>query len=153
MNRDKMVPKCRRNRGAAVVESAIVLPAFLLIIFGMLDLSLAVVRYNALNEAARRVAREAIVRGELAIGNASWGPAEFNGFASDANVIMATLNGALPTMNDDDVAVRIQWLDGENGPRDRVRVNLSYPHAPVTPFFSAFGTIALDANVSMRIVN
>ena len=43
--------------GAAMIECAFVLLVMFVLLFGMLDLGLAVARYNALSEAARGVAR------------------------------------------------------------------------------------------------
>jgi hypothetical protein len=50
-----------RRRGQALVELALVLPAFLLAFVGLLDLGSAVFSYNSLTNAAREGARLAIV--------------------------------------------------------------------------------------------
>jgi hypothetical protein len=50
------------NRNAAcAAESAFVLPVVLFVLFSTLDLALATIRYNALADASRRIAREAII--------------------------------------------------------------------------------------------
>ena len=64
------------RRGATLVEAAIVLPVFLLLVFGIIELGLAVARYNMLAEVARDGARMAIVHGadappEMAAWNSS----------------------------------------------------------------------------------
>ena len=51
----------RRGRGQSLVEFALILPIFLLFIFGILDLGRAVYAYHTLNNAAREAARVAIV--------------------------------------------------------------------------------------------
>lgn len=48
-------------RGQAMVEFALVIPIFLLMIFGILDLGRAVYAYSTLNNAAREGARVALV--------------------------------------------------------------------------------------------
>ena len=66
---------CRR--GAAMVEAAIILPVFLLLIFGMIDVGMGVFRNNLLSEAARHGARQAIVHGAFAPtgwDGGPWGP-------------------------------------------------------------------------------
>ena len=64
----------RQRRGAALVEAAITLPVFFVIIFALLDLGLAAVRYNALAEVSRRIAREAVLRGALTpLTTGTWG--------------------------------------------------------------------------------
>ncbi|MEO8274098.1 MAG: TadE family protein [Chloroflexota bacterium] len=50
-----------RSRGQSLVEFALVLPLFLLLVFGILDLGLAVYSYNSITNAAREGARLAIV--------------------------------------------------------------------------------------------
>ena len=56
----RKLPASRRP-GAALLEGTIVLAVFLTIIFAMFDIGLAVMRQNSLAEAARRLARTAIL--------------------------------------------------------------------------------------------
>jgi Flp pilus assembly protein TadG len=49
------------GRGQALVEFALVIPIFLLMLFGILDLGRAVYAYSTLNNAAREGARVAVV--------------------------------------------------------------------------------------------
>lgn len=50
-----------RDRGQALVEFALILPLFVLLLVGILDLGRAVYAYNTLNNAARQGARLAVV--------------------------------------------------------------------------------------------
>ncbi len=50
-----------RSRGQSLVEFAIILPVFILVLVGILDLGRAVYAYNTLNNAAREGSRLAIV--------------------------------------------------------------------------------------------
>ena len=50
-----------RGRGQSLVEFALILPIFLLFIFGIIDLGRAVYAYHTLNSAAREAARVAMV--------------------------------------------------------------------------------------------
>jgi len=52
---------CRRGRGQALVEFALVLPILLLIILGVVDFGRAVYGYNTIGNAARSGGRVAIV--------------------------------------------------------------------------------------------
>ena len=53
-----MIARVRRDRhGQALVEFALVLPIFLLIFFGLIDVGRAVYLQNAFNQAAREAAR------------------------------------------------------------------------------------------------
>ncbi len=49
-------PRANR-RGASMVEAAIILPVFLTLILGMLDLSLGVFRHHVVSQAARQGVR------------------------------------------------------------------------------------------------
>ena len=53
------------RRGQTVTEFALILPVFLLILVGILDLSRAVFAYNAVSSAAREATRLAIVDQQL----------------------------------------------------------------------------------------
>ena len=56
----------RRRRGAAVVEFAIVVPIFFLMVFGMIEFGRMVMVHQLLAGAAREGARQAIVNGATA---------------------------------------------------------------------------------------
>lgn len=130
------------------------LPVAIFVLFSLLDLGLAAIRYNALSEGARRVARQAIIHGSLApAASGSWGPTAFAGSAADDTVETESLQGVLPTMGAEDVVVNVTWPDGDNSPRDRVRVELNFEHESLVPFMTAWGPIGLNASTTMRIVN
>jgi TadE-like protein len=145
----------RRHRaGATVVECAMVLPVMFLVLFALLDLGIAAVRYNALAEASRRIARAAIIHGSLApASTGTWGPAEYDGTAADGSAIVSPAHGVLPTMSDNLVFVRVTWPDNDNSPRDRVQVELSYRHEPLIPALFAWGPLDLRSVTTMSIVN
>lgn len=147
-------PRRRRRCGATVVECAITLPVMLLVLFALLDLGLATMRYNSLAEASRRVAREAIIHGSLAPETSgTWGPDEYQGTAADSSVVVTSIQGLLPTMQESDVTVRITWLDGDNAPRDRVQVETTYQHQPLIPGLAVWGPLDLHSVATMHIVN
>jgi hypothetical protein len=140
--------------GAAMVECAFVLPMLLFVLFAMLDLGLAAVRYNTLAEASRRIAREAIIHGSLTHESVGvWGPSEYSGTAADSSVLVASLQNVLPTMTPNDVQVRITWPDGDNSPRDPVQVEVRYVHQPIVPTISLWGPLNLRSVATMHILN
>src|SRR5262245_3383599 len=73
-----------RSRAAtAMLECAVTLPVLLVVLFALLDLGLAAMRYNALAESARRIAREAILHGSRTPSTlGTWGPTAFAGTAA-----------------------------------------------------------------------
>lgn len=143
------------HHGATVVETAIVLPVALLVLFVILDLGLASLRYNTLAEAARRLARAAVMRGDETpseIGS-DWGPEPIIATAADAIDPAVTIHPLLPTMHPDGVSIRMTWPDGDNKSGNRVRVELKYEHEPLVPGFTPWGAIELESTSQMRIVN
>ncbi len=58
-------PSTRRHRGQALVEFALVIPLFLLMMVALFDLGRAVFAYNTLTNAAREGARLAIVNQDM----------------------------------------------------------------------------------------
>jgi hypothetical protein len=143
------------NRNAAcAAESAFVLPVVLFVLFSTLDLALATIRYNALADTSRRIAREAIVHGSLAPAEVgSWGPASFAGTAADDSPICESIHDTLPTMSRQSVSIAVTWPDADNGPRDRVIVEVTYLHQTMIPFLSSSTNIALRSSTTMNIVN
>lgn len=144
-----------RRAGATAVEAAIVLPIALLALFAILDLGLASLRYNTLAEAARRLARAAVMRGDetpTEIGN-DWGPGPIIATAADSIDPALTIHALLPTMDPGDVSIQMTWPDGTNNSGSRIRVQLKYEHQPLVPGFNPWGAIQLESSSQMRIVN
>jgi Flp pilus assembly protein TadG len=56
-----MIRGRRSRRGQSLVEFALILPVFILVLLGIFDLGRAVYAYNTINNAAREAARLAIV--------------------------------------------------------------------------------------------
>jgi len=142
-----------KRRGVATVEGAIVLSLLLMILFVILDLGLAVFRYNTLAEDCRNLARSVILHGADAPASAgTWGPADFVGTAADVSPIAQGADLTLATMPAADVNIRVVWLDGDNQPGDRVRVEVAYQHQSVGASLVGYGTIDLAGVSIMRIV-
>lgn len=145
----------KERRGATLAEAAIVLPVALLALLVILDLGLASFRYNTLAEAARRLARAAILHGddttpEIGI---AWGPTEIVATGADAIDPALTIHPLLPTMKPAEVSIRMTWPDADNGSQSRVRVQLNYKHQPLVPGLTPWGALELESSSQMRIVN
>tara|TARA_R110002072_G_scaffold13481_2_gene56878 strand:- start:83216 stop:83674 length:459 start_codon:yes stop_codon:yes gene_type:complete len=141
-----------QRRGAVVIEGAVVLSVILILLLGMLDLAMGVLRFNLVSEAARRGTREAIVRGELSEPErASWGPSTFNGSAADSSEIATTIRSALVALEPANVSITAEWPDGGNAMNDRVRILVSYQHQPIVPFLFGTEPIVLRGASTMRI--
>jgi hypothetical protein len=120
------------RQGATVVETSLVLMAFLLLLFGMLEMGLIVFQRNAVSHAARQVARRAIVRGELAPPEmASWGPVAYTSPASAAGEIAEMVKPLLVGLDLDRTSIQLEWIDGNHRVEDRVRVTVTTLHSPL----------------------
>lgn len=122
-----------------MVEMAIILNVFMLLVLGIVDLGLATYRYNTLSQAARQGARQAIVRGSLAPpAMAAWGPTTHTGTAGDGSVYAQAVSPMLVGFALDDVTLRIEWPDGGNSLQQRVRCTVATEYRPIlTSFFSS----------------
>jgi Flp pilus assembly protein TadG len=132
------------RRGAAMVEAAIILPVFLVLTLGMIDLGIAVFQNNAICEASRQGARIASVHGAYAADDSSgavWGPTAYSGAGNSAAAIPTAMRsaGALAGLNTANVTVAVQWPTGTNSVAtgDTVQVTVSVLWAPV--IFYVFG--------------
>jgi Flp pilus assembly protein TadG len=134
------------------VETAIVLGTFLFMLLGILDLGLVVLQQNSLDAAAHRVARAAVVRGDMAISGESWGPRPYRSNGADAALIATTAREALVAINPEAVTITVAWPDGGNQPEQRVRVRMEYEHTAMLPVL--YGRqLELRAECVMRIAH
>jgi Flp pilus assembly protein TadG len=123
--------RCAGRCGAAAVELAIVLFAFLILVFGMLELGIVVLRSNIVSQAARQGTRRAIVRGEMAPPQfTAWGPATYTATANSDDEIAATLRPFLAGLNLERTTIQMEWIDGDNRIESRVRVTVTTAHDP-----------------------
>lgn len=132
----------RRRSGAVLVEAAITLPVFLLIVFGTIDLGIAVQRWHLCAEAARIGARMAIVHGSDASELGPWTSA--SAVADIRTRINPLMAAAAIAPQDVQVTVIYQKTadekdDNAPGREVLVRVTVNYAHlvsflrlAPIT---------------------
>lgn len=133
MNVIRQITRNRNRRGATLVEAAIVTPVLLMLILGTLDFSIAVLRYNAISEAARMGAREVIVHG---IDAPPQRPAWNRGAAESAlsNLLRPYLQAA--SIQDWTVTVTYeQGPDGQdiNEPGSPITVRITTNWQPIVP--------------------
>ncbi|QDV66456.1 hypothetical protein Poly24_01420 [Rosistilla carotiformis] len=153
MNRKLNRCAVSRRRGAYTLEVAITMLIFLGALLAMLEFALVSLRYNALGESARRIARVVIVRGEQATPEQSvLGPTAYVGTADDSSDIAAAARELLVTMPPEDVDIRVEWLDADTREGDRVSIQLSYLHNPILPGLLGSAK-TLSATTVTRIVH
>ncbi|MDP1797096.1 MAG: pilus assembly protein [Planctomycetaceae bacterium] len=116
-----------RRCGAALVEAAFVIPAFLLLILGMLDFGMVTLNRNNLSAAAIRLCRAAILHGEKSAPERTpWGPAIYQGTAATGDEVANVIKPYLVMMKPSDVQIRVEWPDASNALGKRVQVTVSY---------------------------
>lgn len=143
-----------RRRGATLVESAVVLGVLLLVLFGMLDLGLAVLHHNTVSEAARRLAREAVVHGELAGAEGeAWGPGSVSMTADADSPIAEAVRPILTVIDPQDVSLSLSWPDAGNAAGQRVSATVSYQHQMMFPFVANGGLLDLQSVSTMRVAH
>jgi Flp pilus assembly protein TadG len=121
-----------RDRGAAAVEFALVLPLLLLIVFGIIDFGRALNAQITLTQAAREGVRLAAL-----------------GY-SDATV-QASAQAAAPQLSGVAVTVSASCLPGA-GPTANAQVNVSYSFSFITPvgaIAGLFGGSGLGAPITL----
>jgi Flp pilus assembly protein TadG len=144
----------RTRRGVATVELAIVLMVFLTIIFGMMELSIAVFRYHVTSQAARQAARIAIVHGEFAPPEqTTWGPSQFGPTTLDTdseipNAVRRYITGLDPAQT----TLTLEWPDGNSRVESKVRATVQTQYSPFITFLFT-SDFTLTAQSTMQIAH
>jgi hypothetical protein len=109
-------------------------------------------RENTLAEGARRLARQASLRGEKsAIDHAEWGPVRRIESADDSTELATAARSKLLMVDPGAVQIDVIWPDGRNRPGDRVTVVLTYEHHTTLPFLFGSEPLELRGESTMRI--
>jgi len=129
-NRTLIAPS--RGAGVAATELALILPLLLLLIFGLLELSLAIFRYHIVSQSARQIARIAIVHGELAAPElTTWGPATISVAGTSGGEIATAAQPYLTGLDASQTTITLEWPDGNTKVESRVSVTVTTQHQPV----------------------
>ena len=143
-----------------MTEAAIIMPVFLTLALGMIDLGIAVFQNNAVAEASRQGARIASVHGSLAPidgSGSSWGPTAYCGAANSSDTIPTTLRsaGALAGLNAATVSIAVSWPTGGNSVQngDTVQVTVSTTWMPVISYVIGSKTVTLTATSIVPIAH
>jgi Flp pilus assembly protein TadG len=162
------------RRGAVLVEAAIMIPLFLTLVFGLLDLEIALFRKHVVSEAARQGARNATIHGYLAPNSSAmnaWGPTpsyypalkppSLYSTSTSSTVraddgsdeLASTIKPFLVGLDPSTVTIQIGWPDGNNALGNRVTVSVTTPYRHLIPFIFGDNTITLGATSTMTIMH
>ena len=136
------------DRGAVVLEAALVLPLLLMLLIGMIWLGRAYNVAQTMTRAAREGARFAVIPSCATCGNSYPADSQVRAMV-DASLSASSLN---PTRVTGYTLQRGVVLNpGSAFPETGVAVSFSYPFQLVVPFTSAnMTTIAIQTHVQMR---
>jgi len=132
----------RDERGAALVEFALVFLVLMMFVFGIVDFGRALYWANTLQVGVRDGARYAAVLSN---------PAASSGAISDTVVSrLQPLGGTTPKASD--VTVTFNYSTSTPATLQSTTVSISYPYTPITPIASlvGLGTINLSASARFR---
>lgn len=140
-------PRKRRERGAALIEAAIVIPLLLLLVLGVVEYGFMVNRGTVINNAAREGAREAV------FGSTE---AEIEQRVRDAatHLDQSELSVSVTCTAEDGSACAGADYDSEWEPGGSAIVTVDYVYHFITPITNLVGlgsTQDLTAEVEMRI--
>jgi Flp pilus assembly protein TadG len=148
-----------RDEGSSIIEMAVVSPIFLAMLFGIIELSLALYTYNYVSDAAREGSRYAIVRGSSCSVLTNCG-------VTAAQIQTYVQNLGYPGMKAVNTTVTTAWLSPStttpvtwtvcgstcNAPGDAVQVKVTYSFHLGIPFVPK-STINLHSTSQMVIAN
>jgi Flp pilus assembly protein TadG len=139
------------QRGQALIEFAVAVVPFLMLLMGVIDLGRGIYMANATSEAAREIARVTSVH------PANLGSEDL-GTSTETQGVVATQRGLLPGMTVDGVTgiVCVDVTDTVKAdsacvPGDYVRVTISAPFQPATPLVMMFGSRTFDSTSRIKL--
>jgi Flp pilus assembly protein TadG len=126
--------KIKNRKGQAMVEFVLILPVFLLLLLGMVDLSRVISANFVLENAARSAARVGVVSN------------------SDTDIITAIENGT-ESLNESTITYTITPTEGSRGSGDELTVEINYTVDILTPIVSNVigDSIPINGKTIMRV--
>lgn len=136
----------RVSRGQALVEFALTVTIFLVLLMGIFDLGRAIYMYNGVAEAAREIARVTAVH-----------PGAVLGGSTETAAVVATQKGLIPNLGNPTFVCRNIDNTAVAGtckrPDHAVKVTISAVYTPATPVLSFLGNITVSSSSSAKIQN
>lgn len=145
-----MIALRRRDRGQALVEFALVLPVFLMLLMGVFDLGRGIYMYNGVAEAAREIARVTSVY-------PCQGTPCTLGNSTQTAAVVQTQKGLVPALGSptfscvdiDGSASTVSTVSCLAG--EQVKVVIIAPYRPVTPLLSLIGTWNMQSTSTVSV--
>jgi hypothetical protein len=135
----------QRSRGQALVEFALALPIFLILMMAVFDMGRAIYMYNGVAEAARELARVTSVYP---------GTPGALGSTPQTAAVLAVQKGLIPSLGNPTftcVDIDGSSFAGTCVAGMQVKVVILAPYSPVTPGLSLIGTVSLKSSSTFSI--
>jgi Flp pilus assembly protein TadG len=142
-----VTPAKKRERGAAMAETAVVMALLLALLCGVIDMGRAMYTYAFVAQLARQGVRWAVVRGSQCTGVTPC-PAQ-SGSNDIQPYVQGLSNGATDATQ---LAATLSFPNGCNSQGCIARVTVQYPFRFMVPFVPA-GTITIASSSQMVISN
>lgn len=147
--------RCRDDRGANLIEAAVITPLLLLLTFSTIDFGALFYVYLALENGVSQATRYAVT------GNQMSDPGSPGNFLSRDASIKAAMRQATPTLTLPDGAFSFShmspgggaWVGGTGGPDDIEKVAVNYTWNIMTPLMRPFfpgGVVTLHVESAMK---
>jgi TadE-like protein len=144
------VKTLRNPAGQGLVEFALVIVIFLVLIMGVVDFGMAIYKFNGVSQAAREIARVTSVH--PCAGSAPCAP----GSSTETQDVVDVQKGLIPGLNDPVIScVDVAGAPVAPNPCDfskhSVRVTITAPYRPITPLLGLTGTWTMEGSSSAQI--
>ncbi len=141
----------REQRGQGLVEFAIAIPVFLVLLMGVFDFGVAIYKYNGVSQAAREIARVTSVHPCATTTPCNPGVPMSTETANEVDV----QRGLIPGLGNPTFACVDQNGVPVTNPcdfsSDSVQVTVTAPYTPITPILGLFGTWTMKGSSSVQI--
>jgi len=132
------------RRGQALVEFALAITVFLLLMMAIFDFGRGIYMYNGVSQAAREIARTTSVH-----------PGDPLGASTNATDTLAVQRRLVPALEDPTFSCisteTFAVVTRACVPGDLVRVEITAPFEPLTPLLGAFGPFDLKGSSTVEI--
>jgi len=142
----------RRAHGQSLVEFALVIPVFLIILMGVVDFGMAIYKFNGVSQAAREIARVTSVHPCLGTSPCSPGSPPSAATAAVIAVQKRLIPGlGAPTFTCIDAAGNAVAPDPCDFSKDSIQVTITANYSPVTPILHLTGTWTMKGSSSAQL--
>jgi hypothetical protein len=144
--------RARSVAGQAVVEFALTIIVFLVILMGVVDFGMAIYKFNGVSQAARELARVTSVHPCAVPDALTCAP----GGSTETQNVLDTQKGLIPGLADPTISC-IDESGAAVAPnpcdfsKHSVQVEITAPYQPVTPLLGLTGTWTMEGSSSAQI--